>query len=320
MALLKNARMPSSVERESGGEYMVKHNVRKVITMVLVVCLMVGYGYAGFSVPFAAAGHSAKEVSCGAVSAEGWSNSRLVRVEGAENVEPETKVYRKQLAVEAERESEPSEMAVEDKTETQILPEVKAADKTASKNTKSGSSVRGNSKGFAKIYKSITEYGKMAESEAAWLWKQQLSNGAFAFYNETNGSVYINPYFAEIVAIALINYDDSMDAKKKIEMYFDWHMSHINSAESDYNGVAGTIYDYDVQVVNSQVVSEKSRGVYDSTDSYSALFVKALADYVKVYKDAAYIEAHASQIKEIVNVMFATMSPNGYTPNLLSSP
>ena len=163
-----------------------------------------------------------------------------------------------------------------------------------------------------KIQESISYYKEMADAEADWLWTQQMSNGAFAFYNHYNGSVYINPYFSEIVAIALINHDHSPEAKAKIERYFDWHFSHINTAETDYNGLAGTIYDYDVVVENGIVISETSRGSYDSTDSYSALFIKALADYQKAYRDTSYLQTHESQIKDITNVMFATMS-GGYT-------
>ena len=53
----------------------------------------------------------------------------------------------------------------------------------------------------------IAAYEKIAASEAAWLWGQQLSNGAFAFYNTENGSVYINPYYVD----ALFNLRDTYD-------------------------------------------------------------------------------------------------------------
>ncbi len=159
----------------------------------------------------------------------------------------------------------------------------------------------------------IAKYQAMSEAEAQWLWSQQMSNGAFAFYNEKNGSVTINPYFSEIVAISLINYDATEAAAEKIKKYMDWHFAHINTAEEDYNGLGGTIYDYNAVVENGIVVSETSKGSYDSTDSYSALFVKVLADYVKVYGDTEYIKTKKEQIDTIVNVMFATMAPNGYT-------
>lgn len=158
----------------------------------------------------------------------------------------------------------------------------------------------------------VKYYEMLAKQEAEWLWEQQLSNGAFAFYNEKSGNVHINPYFSEIVAIALINYDDSLEAGAKIRKYFDWHFAHINTAESDYNGLEGTIYDYDVVISDGIVVSEKSRGTYDSTDSYSALYIKALADYARVYGDTGYLLEHSQEIKSITNVMFATMS-GGYT-------
>ncbi len=162
------------------------------------------------------------------------------------------------------------------------------------------------------LYNDIYKYKELASKEAEWLWSQQMSNGALAFYNEQNGQVSINPYFSEIVAIALINHDSSDTAKKNIERYFDWHMSHLNTAQTDYNGVAGTIYDYTAVVKDGVVVSETSKNSYDSTDSYSALFVKALADYVKVYGDTTYLEKEKQNIRDIVNVMFATMS-GGYT-------
>lgn len=206
--------------------------------------------------------------------------------------------------------SSKQEVTEELTTETEATTEVVMQEKetTSEEETTSQQSVADNSK----IYNSISYYKEMATVEAEWLWSQQMSNGAFAFYNADNGSVYINPYFSEIVAIALINYDSSEEAREKIEDYFEWHFAHINTAETDYNGLAGTIYDYDVIIKNGIVVSETSRGTYDSTDSYSALFIKALADYAKTYGDKSYLQKHESLIKDITNVMFATMS-GGYT-------
>ena len=158
----------------------------------------------------------------------------------------------------------------------------------------------------------ISYYGKIADEECAWLWSQQMSNGAFAFYNADNGTVYINPYFSEVTAIALINHDNSPMAQERIIKYFEWHFSHINTAESDYNGLAGTIYDYNVEVKDGVVIKESSKGSYDSTDSYSALFIKALADYSRVFGDTKYLIANEDKIKDITNVMFATMN-GGYT-------
>ena len=211
--------------------------------------------------------------------------------------------------------AENGEAATTETTDTETATgETTATESTAQKEIVTEEETTSNQESLnnANIYNSISYYQEMAGGEAEWLWSQQMSNGAFAFYNAENGSVYINPYFSEIVAIALIGYDSSETARAKIEDYFDWHFAHINTAEQDYNGLAGTIYDYDVVVQNGVVVSETSKGSYDSTDSYSALFIKALADYAKTYGDKSYLQAHESLIKDITNVMFATMS-GGYT-------
>ena len=230
--------------------------------------------------------------------------------------EPETETET-ETESETETETEPeteTETEIEPETETETEPETEIQTETE---TATGTENNIETETEFEYNEMLTQekmdyYEKLSQGEAQWLWNQQLSNGAFAFYYAPNGSILINPYFSEITAIALINYDKSEEAKHKIEKYFDWHLSHINTEEEDYNGLAGTIYDYDAVNQNGIVISETSKGSYDSTDSYSALFVKALADYVKAYGDGSYLNKHEDTIKDIVNVMFATMS-GGYT-------
>ena len=88
----------------------------------------------------------------------------------------------------------------------------------------------------------------------------------------------------------------------------DWHFAHINTAEEDYNGLDGTIYDYTITVRNGEIVSESSTGSYDSTDSYAATFLTVLEKYYNKTGDADYIISHAEEIRRITNVMFATMN------------
>ena len=230
----------------------------------------------------------------------------------------ETESETEETTTEAETESETEEATTEAETEettteqeTESETEEATTEQETASETEEAATEQGNSDNTL-LNDRISYYEKMAEGEAEWLWSQQLSNGAFAFYNIPNGTISINPYFSEITAIALINYDNSEEAKQRIEKYFDWHLAHINTAEEDYNGLAGTIYDYHAVNKNGIVVSETSQGSYDSTDSYSALFIKALADYVKTYGDGRYLNEHESLIKDIVNVMFATMS-GGYS-------
>ena len=156
----------------------------------------------------------------------------------------------------------------------------------------------------------LNYYKRMSKSEADWLWSQQLPNGAFAFYNHFNGEVSVNPYFSEIVAISLINYDNSVLCKEKIEKYFEWHFSHLNNKTYDINNLEGTIYDYKYIIKNGEIIEEITEKKYDSTDSYAALFLKALGDYSKnigIDNTKDYIINKSSLINKIVNVILSTM-------------
>jgi hypothetical protein len=58
------------------------------------------------------------------------------------------------------------------------------------------------------------------------------------------------------------------------------------------------------------IIEEKTEKKYDSTDSYAALFARALGDYVKNYgidETKAYILSKKKLIYKIVNVIFTTM-------------
>jgi len=156
----------------------------------------------------------------------------------------------------------------------------------------------------------LNYYKSICQSEAEWLWSQQLPNGAFAFYYHNSGEVSVNPYFSETVAIALINYDNSNDSKKKIEKYFDWHFSHLNNKTYDINNLEGTIYDYKYKLKNGIIIEESTSKKYDSTDSYAALFLKALGDYANnfgINKTKDYILNYSESINQIVNAMLTTM-------------
>ena len=60
------------------------------------------------------------------------------------------------------------------------------------------------------------DYAALAAEEADWLWKQQLPNGAIAFYYRENGEVTVNPYFSAFAAIALTAYDGSPEAGERV--------------------------------------------------------------------------------------------------------
>ena len=204
------------------------------------------------------------------------------------------------------------ETAQEETTQKEASQEENVQEESVKEESEQTETVQGREDNMP-LLETIHYYTMHLEDEAQWLWTQQLDNGAFAFYNEQNGSVYVNPYFSEITAIALIKHDQSPEAQEKMRKYLEWHFAHLNTAEEDYNGLAGTIYDYDLIVKDGEVISETSKGSYDSTDSYAALFLVALNEYVNSYGDEAYIVEHKDEIDAVVNVIYATMAENGYT-------
>lgn len=157
----------------------------------------------------------------------------------------------------------------------------------------------------------IAVFRQIFESETAYLAGLQLDNGAIPMTNSGDGTFTMNPYFADFAALALLdNADEYADEVKK---YMDWHFAHLNTAESDYNGIDGTIYDYKITVVNGKVTEEKiseaddGRKIYDSTDSYGATFLMVLSKYYEKTGDKNYIISHSNDINRIVNAMFSTL-------------
>lgn len=144
------------------------------------------------------------------------------------------------------------------------------------------------------------------ETETAWLASTQLENGAIPMTGSKNGEVTVNPYFADFAALALL--DNAGKYAENVKAYMEWHFDHLNTAESDYNGVDGTIYDYTVTLENGKIVSENAKGSYDSTDSYAATFLTVVYKYYEKTGDADYVLSRAADIDRVVDAMLSTFS------------
>ena len=60
-------------------------------------------------------------------------------------------------------------------------------------------------------------------------------------------SAKVMPYFSDTAVLGVIRADRAMGTAEGKEVclnYIDWYISRMNTAESDVNGVAGTVYDY----------------------------------------------------------------------------
>lgn len=155
-----------------------------------------------------------------------------------------------------------------------------------------------------------SEYDTLIQEESQWLLSLQLDNGSYAMTLPVNGIAQVNPYFACITGLALL--ESSPDNGQSVRQYLNWHFSHLNTAEEDRNHLAGTIYDYEEKVsINQHVMQESvvlTQGVktYDSTDSYGALFLSLLWKYYDVTRDQEYLRAHKLEIMEICQVIAST--------------
>ncbi len=144
------------------------------------------------------------------------------------------------------------------------------------------------------------------ETENAWIASLQLNNGALPMTYNDNAELTVNPYFSSYAALALL--DEGEKYTDVVKKYLEWHFAHLNTSETDYAGVDGTIYDYKVTVTNGVVTGERiGERRYDSSDSYAAMFLTLLNKYYKVTGDADYIFSKRSEMSRVVNAMTATM-------------
>ena len=145
----------------------------------------------------------------------------------------------------------------------------------------------------------------IVDSETEWIASMQLDNGAIPMYATEDGEAAVNPYFADFAAMALL--DKGGKYSENVKAYMNWHFAHLNTADTDYNKTDATIYDYTVTVENGKAVTEKSKGSYDSTDSYAASFLVLLNKYYKVTNDSEYILAHNDEIVRVAEAMLSTL-------------
>lgn len=166
-------------------------------------------------------------------------------------------------------------------------------------------------KRVAKLNENIALYDSIIDSETEWLTTTPLSNGALAFYPTKDGSAYLNPYFSDYTALALIRDNDSESIAQIVKNYLNWHFDHLNSEVADENGLYYTIYDYTAEVKNGEVISESTEKSYDSADSYAGYFLYVLWEYYEQTGDADFLTEHFTEISGITNMLLSLQQPNG---------
>ncbi len=152
---------------------------------------------------------------------------------------------------------------------------------------------------------------RIIDDETAWIASIQLSDGAIPMYDISDGEVSVNPYFADIAAMALL--DNAEKYSENVKAYINWHFEHLNSKDEDYYNIDGTIYDYTAELVDGEFVSEKvtvkdGKSTYDSTDSYAATFLSLLRKYSEKTEDFELIRINKDNIERISEAMLSTLN------------
>lgn len=189
-------------------------------------------------------------------------------------------------------------------------------------------------------------YKKIIEREIDYIKKLQLKNGAIGMFALGPGSypgmefpvvdgispeeymkwpsVKVVPYFTDSAVMGIIKGCEALgitDGREVVLKYINWYISHMNTKESDLNGVAGTVYDYfifqsnDGRIVEvtlhdayaSQYPTDNPHD-YDSTDSYAAMFLEILYEYTRVF-DNNFLKDKKDIVDTLVDVIMATYVP-----------
>lgn len=161
----------------------------------------------------------------------------------------------------------------------------------------------------------IALFKKVYETETEWIASLQLENGALPMTYAANGEIRVNPYFADFAALALL--DNAESYGDNVVKYMDWHFEHLNTAEEDFNGLDGTIYDYVITMKDGSIKSEAvahpdNADSYDTTDSYAATFLTVVYKYFCKTGDSDYLLSHAEDLERITSVIFSNLQ-NGLT-------
>ena len=147
---------------------------------------------------------------------------------------------------------------------------------------------------------------RLIDTELAYLASLQLSNGAIPMTKlEAGNSGKLSPYFAEFSCEALLLRPEKYG--ETVKKYLQWHMDHLNPAALDVSRLDGTIYDYTLTVKADGSVAEDPMMDYDSTDSYAALFLKVLFEYVQATGDTSFAREHQPEVERVLNALYGTM-------------
>lgn len=167
------------------------------------------------------------------------------------------------------------------------------------------------------------DYRQIVADEALWVSTAQLrctgtAHGAIAeAVVEPGRTASVHPYEANIGARALVA--AGPEYFPMVRDYLGWYLRHLN--RPDRYGVAGTVYDYDVDPAGCTgfpqphpVTGERPK--YDSSDAYAGTFLSLVAVYARANPaDHGYLRSPAvrADLGLVAGAVLATRGPSGLT-------
>lgn len=156
-------------------------------------------------------------------------------------------------------------------------------------------------------------YSNIIKTEQDWIVSLQVGSGAIkmasgpARYTEDGKAVYnIHPYFNNLAVLGILD-NPNPKVIETAKKWISWYLNHINS--SDYNGLSGTIYDYEYVEDGTEI----SKNYYDSVDAYAATFISLLRRYYEITHDDALLNENKEKIEKIIEVMISVQDNDGLT-------
>lgn len=128
-----------------------------------------------------------------------------------------------------------------------------------------------------------------------YIRRAQRPTGAIAL---TPDSDYINPYFANLAATALLHDPAHLPV---VQRWMDWYLDHLNPD--------GTIDDHRVHPDGH----EDPLGQYDSGDSYAATLLSLVRAYLDAGGDLAWVERRRADLDRVAAVMTNLTDDDGLT-------
>ncbi len=168
---------------------------------------------------------------------------------------------------------------------------------------------------------STLDYSQIVQDEAYWISTAQIpdgcgpASGALAWYPYgSSGLAQIRPYVANIGAMGMLAAGPRY--YPMVKAWIGWYIAHLN--RSDYNGLAGTVYDYDDDPIScTETTASNAQGQnpsYDSTDAYAGTFLSLLKAYAQADpSEAGYVQSQRGAIRVVADVIAANLQSNGLT-------